>query len=77
MKRLFCVRAIQLAVLAALAIAVPSRDARGSEFGCFVICLYDDWECIAKTGHPADQCGYDSEHDVCNLGSCQLGPIVQ
>ena len=75
MKRL-CLRVIQLAVVSCLAILATPRQAPASEFGCYVICAYDDVECILRTGHPADPCSYDAEHNICNLGGCTLGPYV-
>jgi hypothetical protein len=75
MKRVY-LRAVQLVLLCALAIVVSPRQARASEFACYVICIGDDWACIAKTGHPADPCTYDSQQDICNLGGCQLQPYM-
>ncbi|HEY2435162.1 MAG TPA: hypothetical protein VGI12_21005 [Vicinamibacterales bacterium] len=74
MKRVY-VRAFQLAVLTLLALVVSSRPSAASEWGCFSICIYDDWSCIFATGHPADSCGYDSASDICTLGGCQLGAM--
>lgn len=70
--RQVCLRALQLVVLAIVALAATPRRAPASELGCYAICIYDDWSCIATTGHPADPCGYDSDSDICNLGACQL-----
>jgi hypothetical protein len=69
-----CLRLIQLAVLAALAIVALPRPAPANELGCYAICIYDDWACMIATGHLADACGYDREQDICNLGACQLQP---
>ena len=71
MKRMY-VRLGQLAVLAVLAVVATPRQAPGNEFGCYAICVFDDLSCIYHTGHPADPCSYDSDHDICNLGGCQL-----
>jgi hypothetical protein len=71
MKRVY-LRVLQLALLGGLAIVATPRSAPASEFACYAICIYDDWQCIYQTGHPADACGYDSEHDICTLGGCQL-----
>jgi hypothetical protein len=70
-----CLRALQLAALAIFAIVATPRSSHANEFGCYVICVYDDWECMWKTGHPADPCTYDADQDICNLGGCTLGPI--
>ena len=69
-----CLRLIQLAVLAALAIVASPQPAPASELGCYAICAYDDWACILATGHPADECWYNRDSDICNLGGCQLAP---
>lgn len=69
-----CLRLIQLAVLAALVVVASPRPAAANELACYAICVYDDWECIKQTGHPADSCWYDRERDICNLGACQLQP---
>jgi hypothetical protein len=68
-----CLRLIQLVVLAALALVASPRPAPASELGCYAICVYDDWACMLAIGRPADACWYDSEHDICNLGSCPVG----
>lgn len=75
MKRV-CIRLFQLGLLAGLAIAVTPRRAAANELACYAICVYDDWECILQTGHPADSCSYDKERDLCNLGGCALGPYI-
>lgn len=69
------IRMTQLVVLVVLMVAATPRRAAANEFACYVICIYDDWQCILQTGHPADECGYDKAGDVCNLGGCSLGPI--
>jgi hypothetical protein len=71
MKRV-SVRLFQLAALTLLALVVAPRPSAASEWACFSICVYDDWNCIFATGHPADQCFYDSYNDICTLGGCQL-----
>ncbi len=75
MKRVY-LRAVQLAVLTLLTIAATPRHASANELGCYAICAFNDWECIFKTGHPADPCAYDTEHDICNLGGCTLEPYL-
>ena len=66
------VRAIQFVILALLAFVRPPAAAQGSELGCYLLCLMDDWICIAQTGHPAEACSYQAEEDICNLGGCWL-----
>ena len=70
-----CLRTIQLLVLAGLAVMAAPRQAPANELGCYAICVYDDWQCIFETGHPADPCGYDSSQDICNLGSCDVSHV--
>lgn len=75
MKRV-CIRVFQLGLLVALTIVVTPRRAAANEIACFAICVYDDWQCILQTGHPADSCSYDKGNDLCNLGGCALGPYA-
>jgi hypothetical protein len=70
------IRVVQLALLVLSMIAATPRHAAANELACYVICIYDDWQCILQTGHPADECGYDKERDICNLGGCSLGAIA-
>ena len=72
-----CVRAIQLLVLTGLVLGVTAKPAPANEFGCYAICIYDDWQCILSTGHPADSCSYDRDNDICTLGGCQLPSAAQ
>jgi len=71
MRRVY-LRAIQLLVLAALALVATPRPAPANELACYAICVYDDWKCILETGRPADACGYDGGQDICNLGACDI-----
>ena len=74
MKRVY-LRVLQLALLGGLAIVATPRPAPASEFACYAICIYDDWQCILEIGRPADPCTYDSQHDICTLGGCPVGKV--